>query len=124
MYQVNPSLHLGARYSASTGRPHTPVVGRTYDDTRAIWRPVYGEHGSATLPAYHRLDLRLTKLFSLPAMGGIKPSSVCVFYIEGLNVLGIENVLDYVYDSDYSARHAKYSYFSRRMLVAGFGLSW
>ena len=123
-FQATPALQIGARYSASSGRPYTPVVGSTFDATQNLWRPVYGDHGSEEMPAYQRLDLRLTRLFSLPAAGALRASSVCVFYIEGLNVLGIANVLDYVYNSDYSERHARLSYFSRRMLVAGFQLSW
>jgi hypothetical protein len=85
---------------------------------------VYGEHGSATYPDYHRLDLRLTRLFSLPAMGALRASGVCVFYVEGLNMLNTPNVLEYVYDEDYTTRYSRLSYFSRRMLVAGFGLTW
>jgi len=33
-------------------------------------------------------------------------------------------VLEYVYTEDYSTRYERLSYFSRRMLVAGFGLTW
>jgi hypothetical protein len=47
-----------------------------------------------------------------------------VFYIEGLNVLDTRNVLDVVYNEDYSVARETESYFGRRMLVAGFGLSW
>jgi len=68
--------------------------------------------------------VRLTRLFSLPAMGSLRASGVCVFYVEGINVLGIPNVLEYVYTEDYSTRYERLSYFSRRMLVAGFGLTW
>jgi hypothetical protein len=68
--------------------------------------------------------MRITHLFSMPARLGLPSSSVCVAYCEGLNVLGIRNVLDYSYNADYTQRTAQDSYFSRRMLVAGFGLSW
>jgi hypothetical protein len=115
---------FGAHAAWSSGRPYTPVVDRSFDPTRSIWRPVYGEHGSALLPAYRRLDLRATRLFSLPAGLGLPPSSVCAAYVEALNVLNLKNVLEYVYDADYSRRIARDSYFSRRFLVAGFGLTW
>ncbi len=114
----------GARWSYSSGRPYTPVVGATWDPGRAIWHPVYGEHGSGEMPAYNRLDLRLTRLFSLPRAGGLPPSGVCVFYAECMNVLGTKNVLEWTYDADYSHRVATESYFSRRLIVAGVSLTW
>jgi len=122
--QVNSRLQLGAKFNVASGRPYTPVVGATFDAGAALWRPAYAENNSGHLPTYHRLDLRLTRLFSLPPMGGLRESSVCVFFIEALNVLDTRNVLDYVYSEDYSERRTSDSYFSRRMLVAGFALSW
>jgi vitamin B12 transporter len=122
--QATSSLQVGARYTGTTGRPFTPVVSRTYDPGRNLYRPVYGDHNSGRMPEYHRLDVRLTKLFSIPAAAAIPASSVCAFYVEGINVLDIGNVLDYVYAPDYSARYRRESYFSRRLLVAGVALSW
>jgi hypothetical protein len=123
-YQLASSWQVGMRAGFSTGRPYTPVVDRTYDPARAIWRPVFGAHQSDEMPDYRRVDVRLTKLFSLPALGSIPESGVCVFYVEVLNVLDDRNVLDWVYNDDYSSRYANESYFSRRLAVAGFSLSW
>ncbi len=123
-YRVTPQWSLGAKYSAAAGRPYTPVIGATYDPDRDLWRPTYAENNSGLMPAQHRLDLRITHLFSLPAFAGLPGSSVCVAYMEGLNVLGIRNTLDYSYSSDYAQRYAEDSYFSRRMLVFGAGLAW
>jgi vitamin B12 transporter len=123
-YQIDSHWSTGLRWSWSSGRPYTPVVGAIADPVRGIWRPVYGAHGSALMPAYGRVDFRLLRLFSLPRMGGIRPSNVCVTYLEAMNVLGTPNILEYVYNADYSVRHANNSYFSRRLLVAGFTLSW
>jgi hypothetical protein len=123
-YDVTSKLQLGAKYNFATGRPFTPVIGRTYDASRDVWHPIYGENNSDQLPDYHRLDVRLTRLFSLPKWQGVPASSVCVVYLEAMNVLGIRNVLDYVYNSDYSQRYSNDSYFSRRFLVGGFALSW
>src|SRR5439155_1740684 len=123
-YQVNTSWQLGAKYNYSAGRPVTPVVGRSYDPVRGIWHPVYGENDSDRLPDYHRLDVRVTRLFSLPALGALRASSVCVLYLEGMNVLGLRNAQDYVYNSDYSERRTVDSVFSRRLLVAGCSLTW
>lgn len=123
-YQVTPRFHVGARYSHSTGRPYTPVVGATFDAGESRWRPVLGENQSGRMPDYHRVDLRLMRLFSLPQTGHVRASNVCVMYAEALNVLGIRNVLDYWYNEDYSERRDIDSYFSRRMIVAGVALSW
>ena len=123
-YQATSALQLGAKLNLASGRPWTPVTGATYDAARDIWRPSYAENNSARLPDYARLDLRLTRLFSLPAAGGLPESSVCVFYIEALNVLNTRNVLEVVYNEDYSVARETESYFGRRLLVAGFGLSW
>ncbi len=123
-YQISSRWSTGLRYSHTSGRPFTPVVDRAYDATRQLWRPVYGEHRSDEMPQYQRLDLRVTRLFSLPAGLSLPASNVCVAYVEAMNLLGTANVLEYVYNSDYSQRYDRLSYFSRRLLVAGFGLSW
>ena len=117
-YAVSPRWHTGVRWSHASGHPYTPVVGATYDGARGVWHPVLGENQSALTPAYDRVDVRLTRLFSLPK------SNVCVLYAECMNVLGTANVLDYSYNADYTVRSANRSYFSRRLIVAGFSLSW
>lgn len=123
-YQYNSAWAVGARYSASSGRPYTPILGGTYDPARDLWHPIEGVDNTGLMPAYQRLDLRVTRLFSMPAGMGLPASGVCVAYCEGLNVLGIANTLDYTYNFDYSQRTAQSSYFDRRMLVFGVGLSW
>lgn len=123
-WQQSMRWMYGVRWSYASGRPYTPVVGATWGPGRALWHPVYGEHGSGTMPAYHRLDVRLTRLFSIPGAGALPASSVCVLYAECMNVLGTANVLDWTYSADYSRRIANESYFSRRLVVAGFSLTW
>jgi len=123
-YRVTPQWMLGAKFSAASGRPYTPVTGATYDAERDLWRPIEAENNSGLMPAQHRLDLRVTHLFSIGKIARLPESSVCVAYMEGINVLGIRNTLAYHYSDDYSERYTEDSYFSRRMLVFGAGLAW
>ncbi|HVP15525.1 MAG TPA: TonB-dependent receptor, partial [Terriglobales bacterium] len=124
LYQASARLHLGVRYGYGSGQPYTPVVGRRWDAVRGLWFPVFGENYSARIPPYHRLDLRVTRLLEPPHVLGLRPSSTCAAYLEGLNVLGIRNVLEYDWNADYTQRVSRESYFARRMLVAGFALTW
>jgi hypothetical protein len=123
-FRYNARWQTGLRWTHTSGRPYTPIVGRTPDFVRNIWHPVYGEHGSALMPAYDRVDLRLMRLFSMPRLSGMPASGVCVAYVEAMNLLGTRNVLEYTYSNGYLRRYPQYSYFSRRMLVAGFSLTW
>src|SRR5262245_43987843 len=123
-YLATSTWSVGARYTYGSGRPFTPVIGSTYDAVEDRYLPIYGPHHSALMPEYHRLDVRLTRLFTLPRARVTRPSAACAFYVEGINVLGIHNVLDYVYDETYSTRYRTELYFNRAMLVAGFSLTW
>ncbi len=123
-WQVQSMLSLGARWSYAAGRPYTPILGGEYDAPTDRWRPVMAENHSGLLPDYRRLDVRLTRLFSMPSRAGLPASGVCAAYVEALNVLGDRNVLDYGYSRDYSTRVPVGSYFSRRMAVAGVALTW
>ena len=123
-FALSSKWHSGLRYTHTSGHPYTPVVGATFDGARNVWKPVYGENQSAMMPDYDRVDLRMTRLFSLPRAGGVPASNVCVLYAECMNILGTPNILDYSYNSDYSVRTANRSYFGRRLIVVGVGLSW
>jgi hypothetical protein len=69
------------------------------------------------LPVYHRVDVRLTRLFS--RWGGR-----WVTFGEVMNLLDRHNAASYSYSPDFSVRRVDESYFSRRILVAGVSLSW
>jgi hypothetical protein len=84
----------GLKWSAHSGSPYTPVVGRlgTFPDGRV--RPLYGRINSERLPAYHRLDLRADRIFS-PTLSA---------YFEVINAYGRKNVYGYEYDASYTQR--------------------
>ncbi len=112
------SYEVGINYRFCTGQPFTPVTGSFYDSTLAVWKPLYGDINSERFPYYNRLDVRLTKIFSL------HPDVFSLFYLEVLNILNIPNIMDYSYSSDYSKRDKVLSYFSRRCVVFGVGMSF
>jgi hypothetical protein len=123
-YRLSAALEVGVKFNYASGRPYTPVTGATYDAGRATWLPVYAERNSGRLPEYNRLDVRLTRLFHVGRFMGLPASGVCAAFIEGLNVLGKRNALDYYYNKDYSQTYVSESYFSRRLLVGGVSLTW
>ncbi|MCZ6703886.1 MAG: hypothetical protein O6940_12720, partial [Ignavibacteria bacterium] len=112
-YNITQSFHIGINYKYATGRPFDPVIGSTYIPDLDIYEPVYGKKNSARYPTYQRLDLRLTYLTQL------FNNYFTVFYVEGINILDINNIFGYSYDRDYSIRSRIDSYFGRRTVVFG-----
>lgn len=102
-----------ARYAS--GRPFTPIESGSYDGQ--YWRPVYAQKNSDRFPAFKRIDSRLSKLIFFGERKYI------VLYIEGLNIFGFKNILDYSYSEDFAQRNEVKSYFSNRTIVAGFSAS-
>lgn len=116
IHTLAPGLELGATFRYASGAPVTPVLG-ALPNPGGGWDPVDGPMYSDRLPAYGRLDLRLTKLFTWK--GG-----QWVTFAEVMNLLDRHNVSAYSYTPDYSERSRTESYFSRRILVAGVSLTW
>jgi CarboxypepD_reg-like domain/TonB-dependent Receptor Plug Domain len=112
-YNITQSFQIGINYKYATGRPFDQVIGSNYIPDLDIYEPVYGEKNSARYPTYQRLDLRLTYLTQL------FNNYFTVFYVEGLNILNINNIFGYSYNKDYSKRFNVDSYFGRRTVVIG-----
>lgn len=96
---LGPRGLLSARLAAATGQPYTPAKGRT---TFMLYRPgtggftpapfdriLLGEHNSARLPGYFRLDISMRKEYDKSWFGGIKVTP----YLQIINVLNTRNVL-------------------------------
>jgi len=121
--KVVSKTNLGKGYEVSnttriaTGRPFTPITSGAYDAANGHWTPVYAEKNSKRFPTYFRADARLSKFFFFGSQ------KYLVLYLEGLNILGKDNILDYKYSEDFSQRSEIQSYFSNRTLVMGFALS-
>ena len=100
-YNLTPTWEFGAKWQYRTGNPYTPVEdARIQFDPRngkPIYIPIYAETNSDRLPAYHRLDLRVSKIFQFSNWKlGI--------FLELLNTYNRENLLDYDYSDDYKTR--------------------
>lgn len=111
-YPVTQNLQAGINAKYATGRPFTPITSAIFLNDRNVYKPVYGSTNTSRYPDYARLDLRLTwfdNLFSQPFL----------LYIEGLNILNINNIFGYHYNEDYSAKEDIKSYFGRRTVVVG-----
>lgn len=107
-YSLTPTWEFGAKWQYRTGNPYTPVEGANrVPDPRLngkwIYLPIYGETNSERLPPYHRLDLRVSKVFRFNSWGfGI--------FLELLNAYNQQNLLDYQYEEDYSDKNAIYQF--------------
>ena len=113
-YNITQFFQIGINYKYATGRPFTPVINSNYIPDLEIFEPVYGNDNSDRHPTYQRLDIRLTYLTQL------FNNYFTVLYVEGLNILDINNVFGYSYNRDYSQRFRVDSYFGRRTIVFGF----
>jgi vitamin B12 transporter len=109
---VRPGWELGSTLRLGSGRPFTPVTGED-----AFGGPVHGAPHGARLPAYARLDGRLTRYLPTGARVG-------VLYVEGLNLLDRQNVSGYTYAAGYADRRPIHAYFSERTLVLGVGVNF
>ena len=100
-YNLTPTLEFGAKWQYRTGNPYTPVEeAKIQFDPRngkPIYIPIYAETNSGRLPPYHRLDLRVSKIFQF---SGWKLGA----FLELLNTYNRRNLLDYRYSDDYKTR--------------------
>lgn len=112
-YNFSAMWQIGANFKYASGKPFTPVIGSTFDQTNNISVPIYGEDNSAVYPDYKRVDLRLTHMNSL------SKNIFTIFYLEGINIFDIDNLFGFTHNEDYSVRQNVKSYFGRRTLVLG-----
>jgi hypothetical protein len=115
-HTLAPGWELAGTFRYASGAPATPILGAT-PNPGGGWDPIEGTPYSDRLPVYHRVDVRLTHLFS--RWGGR-----WVVFGEVMNLLDRHNAASYSYSPDYQVRSVNESYFSRRILVAGLSLGW
>lgn len=96
-YKLSPKWETGLKWRYASGQPETPLVGAYYDPVYDRYRPVYGEVNSVRKPAYHRLDLSVSREARYNTWR-------LRWYLEILNVYNSKNVIGYDYNEDYTER--------------------
>ena len=106
-YSPTPTWEIGAKWQYRTGNPYTPVLGADLkSDPRNdefIYVPIYAETNSARLPAYHRLDVKISKAFRFDNW------QMRVF-LEMLNAYNRKNLLDFSYNDDFTEKEDVYQF--------------
>ncbi|HEY6077827.1 MAG TPA: TonB-dependent receptor [Polyangiaceae bacterium] len=87
---------FSARFRYVTGDPYTAVQGVVYDASSDTYRPLYGELYGERNPAFHQLDLRVEKPWTLGPV-------TLTAYVEIMNVYSAQNQERRRYSYDYSA---------------------
>ena len=106
-YRLTPTWEIGVKWQYRTGNPYTPVRGATQQtdprNDELIYIPEYAEINSARLPAYHRLDVKISKAFRFN-------SWEMSLFLELLNAYNRKNLLDFSYNDDYTEEEEIYQF--------------
>jgi hypothetical protein len=94
-YDLGRNWRFGVRFNYGSGFPYTRVIGsyQERDGDLTTRRLIYGQRNRFRYPAYHRLDLSMTKYFKWLGMEW-------QFDIQTVNVYNRENVFLYEWDFD------------------------
>jgi hypothetical protein len=90
---------VGVRFRVVSGNPTTPITGSTYDARTGVYLPTYGATNSQRDGAFHQLDARVEKQWT------VGPAKVAA-YLDVQNVYMAENAEGYRYSFDYRKREA------------------
>ncbi|MEM9192278.1 MAG: TonB family protein [Myxococcota bacterium] len=94
-YRFPANWRLGATFRLVSGNPTTPVVGSIYDATNDVYQPVDGSINSQRDPLFHRLDLRLEKIWEFDDWK-------FAFFIDVQNAYNRQNAEGISFNYDYS----------------------
>ena len=98
-YRFGKGWRVSLKFNIGTGLPYTPIVARfaryywepITGEYRYLWWSIPGEKNSVRYPTYHRLDISLSKSFSI----GWGEFKVC---LEIINLYNHKNIFFYYYD--------------------------
>jgi hypothetical protein len=106
-YTIAQSFQISIADRHATGKPYTPVLSARFDSIRHAWEPAYGKPNSQRLPAFHRVDVSLSRLVPLPG------ERLLVLFVSMNNIFDRKNIYEYTYNEDYSKRIPSRSQFLR-----------
>ncbi|MBN1605064.1 MAG: TonB-dependent receptor [Polyangiaceae bacterium] len=86
-YGLGRGWEVGTKFILVSGTPYTPVVGALYSSSTNEYVPVLGRAQSRRLPAYHELDLRAQKRWTLGT------ATAFTVYVEVINAYGTDRVV-------------------------------
>ena len=93
LYEVPRGWQFGARFRLISGNPTTPTRNGVYDAQLGGYIGIDGPLNGDRLPAFHQLDLRIDKTWTLPVLQ-------LTLYVDVQNVYNRQNVeaINYSYD--------------------------
>jgi TonB dependent receptor-like, beta-barrel/Carboxypeptidase regulatory-like domain len=127
-YRRGERTLLSAHLAAASGQAYTPIVGMTqrleYDAIHGEWLPgdnwlIAGEHNTARLPGYFRLDVAARRSYEKRWFGR---AGVLTPYLQIVNVLNTKNAL--VAEPQPNLGRPLINYWPQLPLIPTFGLEW
>lgn len=99
-YTISENWKIGAKFQYASGNPYTSVIGTV--QKMGEWFVVEGEKNSDSYPDYHKLDIRIDRIFRFSNW------SMNV-YLDMWNVYDQGNVLSYYYEIDDNGKYTRKS---------------
>lgn len=93
-FRLGRGWEAGALFRLTSGNPDTPVIGAIYNKNSDLFTPVFGRVNSIRKPLFHRLDVRVEKLWTFSAWK-------LALYLDIQNVYNSVNSENIVYDFEY-----------------------
>ncbi|HJL20512.1 MAG TPA: TonB-dependent receptor [Sandaracinaceae bacterium LLY-WYZ-13_1] len=97
VWRIGDGWEAGGTFRLVSGNPYTPVTGSLYDVAADTYRPIYGPVNSERNPFFHRLDLRVEKIFEIDTVR-------LAIYLDVQNVYNAMNREATAYSFDYRER--------------------
>lgn len=97
VYRLGRGWEAGATFRLVSGNPDTPIVGASFDATTALYSPVYGRLNSIRVPSFHRLDIRVEKLWKFDEWK-------LALYLDLQNLYNATNPEGTIYDFEYRTK--------------------
>jgi outer membrane receptor protein involved in Fe transport len=94
VYRLGRGWEAGLTFRVVAGNPTTPIVGSLFNKDTGLYSPVYGAVNSIRNPYFHRLDLRIEKLWTFSAWK-------FATYLDIQNVYNATNAEGIAYDFEY-----------------------